>query len=363
MQTGIIHEKLAEESLKWQISDSALKQLYESMPNIIATVNAKFRLEAVGAENRNIMQNLDFLMDAHIYFGDMLLAIYQFRLWHDLLDEAIWYAQSIRGRGLYERYFTKMLKTFMISMFSYIKAPDVNELILPLNWLSNHVHELFESKTEETPISNQVFQLLDLLFANDRTKAEELINSFYDEQKSEEAVIDQLITPSLIEIGKLWSENKISVANEHLATANLRSIYHAFFKSHYIGTKWDQEITVCCVPGEEHEIGAELLSLYLENKGWSVRFIGHSTPECEIIRMLEQSPRFAIVLSITIISHLPALDSLVNRLRDKFPAMKIIVGGGRFCEAREVMNKLADAMPESFEQCNTILENMVKSYA
>jgi len=363
MQTDTLHEKLAEDCLEWQVSDSAIKQLHESMSNIIATVNKKFRLEAVGAENRNIIQNLEFLMDAHVHFGEMLLAVYQFRLWHDFLDESLWYAQSIRVRGLYERYLSKMLKTFMISMFSYIKPPDVNELVRPINWLSNHVHELFESETKETPVSIPVSKLLDFLFANDRNRAEELINSFYDERKSEEAFINQLITPVLADIGKRWSENRITVADEHLATANLRSIYQAFFKSHYIGTKWDQEITVCCVPGEEHEIGAELLSLYLENKGWSVRFIGHSTPEGEIIRMLEQYPPFAIVLSITIISHLPALDSLVNRLRDKFPAMKIIVGGGRFHEAREVMNELADAMPESFEQCNTILENMVKSYA
>lgn len=363
MQTGILHEKLAKECLEWRVSDSAVQQLRESMPNIVATVNAKFRLEAVGAENRDIIQNLDFLMDAHKHFGDMLLTIYQFRIWHDLLDEAIWYAQSIRGRGLYERYFTKMLKTFMISMFSYIKPPDVNELVQPLNWLSNYVYELFELEIEKNLVSDQVSQLLDLLFANNRTKAEELINSFYDVQKSEETVINQLIIPALVEIGKLWSANKISVADEHLATASLRSIYHAFFKSHHKGIKWDQEITVCCVPGEEHEIGAELLSFYLENKGWNIRFIGHSTPEGEIIRMLEQNPPFAIVLSMTLISHLPALDSLVKKLRDKFPAMKILAGGVKNPQAREIIDKLADAMPESFEKCNVILENMVKSYA
>ena len=363
MQTDTLHVKLAEECLEWQISDSAVKQFRESMHNIVATVNKKFRLDAVGIENSDIIRNLDFLMDAHIHLAEMLMAVYQFRIWHDLLDEAICYAQSIRGRELYEKYFIKMLKTWMISMYGYIKPPEVNELFLSLDWLLRNVYELFESETNEAPISSETSQLLNFLFANDKSKVEEIINSFYNDKKSEEAVVNQLIMPALVEIGRLWGENKITVADEHLATASLRSLYHVFFKSHYTGIRWNQRIAVCCVPGEEHEIGAELLSLYLGNRGWSVNFVGHSTPEGEIIRMLEQNTPFAIILSMSITSHLPALSSLVYRLRGKFPSLNILAGGGGFRQAREIIYKLVDAMPSSFEECNILLENMVKSHA
>jgi hypothetical protein len=79
--------------------------------------------------------------------------------------------------------------------------------------------------------------------------------------------------------------------------------------------------------------------------------------------MLEQNTPFAIILSIAITSNLPAFDSLVHKLRDGFPSLKILYGGGGFRQTRELVGKLADAMPKSFEEFHIILEKMVESDA
>jgi len=356
-------ENLKQNIPEWQISDSAILRFRESLPSIIATINDKFRIESNYAENQAMDQYLDFLIDSHRYFGEMLLAIYQFHLWHDLIDEAIWYAQSISSRGLDENYLARMLKAWMIAMYSYIKPSEANELCPPLNWLSKNVHELFQFDVIDENINSEASQLLEMLLQNKMDDAENLVRSFFDRYNSEDVIITELFAPVLSEIGRRWSKNMISVADEHLAVANLRIIYHAFFRSHSPKIKIEQKIAICCVPGEEHEIGAELLSLYLQNKGWNILFIGHSAPESEIIRMIDQNKPFAVILSITLISHLPALKSLIMELRRRFPALIILAGGSRFNQAREVIKKLADASPDSLEECHQILKEMLKSNA
>ena len=359
-----IQEKLRDEIKEsWQISEAAVQLFREAMPNVLALVNEKFRLDTPDDDNRAILQNLDFLMDAHYHFGKMLLAIYQFQLWHSFIDEAIWYAQSARSRGLDERYFSRMLRTWMIALHSYIRPPEVGELTQPLIWLSGRARDLFQPFTQEEVLPHEASELLNLLLGNESVKAEELINSFYQEKNSDEELIDKLLLPVLSEIGRLWCDNQISVADEHLAVANLRSVYQVYFRSRPSEEFRKQRVTVCCVSGEEHEIGAELLSLYLGSRGWPIDFIGHSAPEGEILRMVKQNEPFALVLSGTLISHLPALVSLVQRLRENLPALKILAGGSAIRQAKEVIKGLADGIPDSFEECHKMLSDMVDAHA
>jgi methanogenic corrinoid protein MtbC1 len=364
MKMSEIQHKLRNEIKEdWQLSEAAVRLFRETMPSILALVNEKFRLGKPNNDNRAILQNLDFLMDAHRHFGEMLLAIYQFQLWHSFIDEAIWYAQSARSRGLDERYFSQMLRTWMIALHSYIKSPEVGELTQPLIWLSKYSQDLFQSSVQEEVLSDEASELLNLLLGNERGRAEKLANSFSREKNSDEALIDKLLLPVLSEIGRLWRDNQISVADEHLAVANLRSIYQVHFRSRPSEELRKQRVTVCCVPGEEHEIGAELLSLYLGSRGWPIDFIGHSTPEDEILRMVRQNAPFALVLSGMLISHLPALVSLLQRLRESSPSLKILAGGSAIRQAKEVIKGLADGIPDSFEECHKMLSDMVNAHA
>jgi methanogenic corrinoid protein MtbC1 len=145
--------------------------------------------------------------------------------------------------------------------------------------------------------------------------------------------------------------------------ANLRSIYRNYFRAIPIKEKKEQKIIVCCVPGEEHEAGPELLSLYLRIKGWDVTFVGHSAPEAEILRKVEQDTPFALLLSVTLIHNLPALVSLTQRLRECFPSMKILAGGNALRNPKKAMQRFVDGVPDSFEECHRMLNGMVNIHA
>jgi hypothetical protein len=79
--------------------------------------------------------------------------------------------------------------------------------------------------------------------------------------------------------------------------------------------------------------------------------------------MVGQNTPFAQILSVTLISHLPALVSLAQKLRERFPSLKILAGGSAVRQAREVILKFVDGVPGSFEDCNRILIDMVNTCA
>ncbi len=164
------------------------------------------------------------------------------------------------------------------------------------------------------------------------------------------------------ETGRLWRENLISVAEEHLITAQVRRLSHAFFRSLPAESRRSQLLALFCVPGEEHEIGAELLSLFLETRGWPVAFIGHSTPETEIVRFIINQKPFAAVLSATRIANLPSGLLLIARLKEKMPNLKMIAGGRAFSAAHDRVAACVDGIAGSFAECHRMLLSLTGSH-
>jgi methanogenic corrinoid protein MtbC1 len=116
---------------------------------------------------------------------------------------------------------------------------------------------------------------------------------------------------------------------------------HRFFDSLPAVRRFDGAIAVTCVPGDEHELGAEILSRYLTIKGWNVYYIGRSSPEGEILREIKRGGYDTVLLSVSMIRHLPSFERLVSRLRMKFPDLTIIAGGGALSAAETVMRDIA----------------------
>jgi len=72
------------------------------------------------------------------------------------------------------------------------------------------------------------------------------------------AIIEDVVSPLLRKIGDLWGEGTLKVANEHMATAVIRSFLGELLVSAY-GSQSAPRIVVTTPPGEWHEIGPSCL--------------------------------------------------------------------------------------------------------
>ena len=129
------------------------------------------------------------------------------------------------------------------------------------------------------------------------------------------------------EIGRLWQENRISIAQEHMATAISQLALAHLYQQAAPSLRNDRRVVVACVEGELHDFPARLVADCLDLAGYDVRFLGANVPLDSLLPLLLERPPDLVALSITMTFHVPALRRAVEAIREALPEQKIAVGG------------------------------------
>lgn len=110
-----------------------------------------------------------------------------------------------------------------------------------------------------------------------------------------ELSISRVILPELRSIGDRWAAGRLTVAQEHFASALLRSRLLGLARG------WDQgrgrRAVLACAPGELHDIGLICFGLLLHREGWRVLYLGQDTPVDAAATAVARSRADALVMS------------------------------------------------------------------
>ncbi|RKH55784.1 cobalamin B12-binding domain-containing protein [Corallococcus aberystwythensis] len=140
----------------------------------------------------------------------------------------------------------------------------------------------------------------------------------------------EVIQAAQYEIGRLWQENTISVAQEHLATAISQYVLAHLYRHLPRDPSNGKVVMMACVEGELHEVGARMASDFLEMAGFDVRFLGANVPADHLARMVRETPPNLLALSVTMPFHMPQVREAVRKAREVSPSLPIAVGGLAF---------------------------------
>jgi MerR family transcriptional regulator, light-induced transcriptional regulator len=137
----------------------------------------------------------------------------------------------------------------------------------------------------------------------------------------------RMILPAQREVGRLWQENRISVAQEHLATSISQLVMSHLYAHLPRPVPNGRRIMVACVEGELHELGARMGADFLEMAGFDVHFLGAHVRHDVLREAVRAHPPDLLGLSATMPFHWPALEKAVAEVRTVAPLLPIIVGG------------------------------------
>lgn len=144
-----------------------------------------------------------------------------------------------------------------------------------------------------------------------------------------EAVLLDAIAPVQMRVGIEWAANRISVTDEHAATAINERVVAALARR--LGGRRrsaDGRMTVACVAGEWHALPGRLLAEVLALRGWQVDFLGAHVPTPHLLGHLRRTGADAVALSSSLALRLPAAHTTINACRTAgFP---VLVGGAAF---------------------------------
>lgn len=168
-------------------------------------------------------------------------------------------------------------------------------------------------------------EILEALLAFDENKAQDLLNQAFS-IFSIDKVVHDILAKLLVRVGDLWEEEKITIAHEHFTSAFLRSRIGMIFHTLPVDGYLPKVMTVCS-PGEYHELGLLIFTLYLRRKGFEVIYLGSSIPETDIEVIVEDTDPKILFLSCTLMKNLPRCLDFVDTLDNKFPELTVGIGG------------------------------------
>lgn len=149
------------------------------------------------------------------------------------------------------------------------------------------------------------------------------------------------------EVGRLWQENRITVAEEHMATAITQYVMaQVYSRLEEFGGKRGK-LVVTGIEGELHQVGANMVADVLEARGWDVRFLGTNMPHDAVLQAIEEHRADVVGVSATMLFSLPKAVRLVEAIRHKFQSAcpRIVLGGRAFYSAPALSQELGAAGP------------------
>jgi len=188
---------------------------------------------------------------------------------------------------------------------------------------------------KETLTTTPHKKFLESLISGDRPSCSRYAHEYLEQGHSIQELYEGILKATLYDVGKLWEFNQISVATEHLAAAIVEAILNELYQEIAAHQKSDKRIVLSCVEEEPHQIGVKMVSDLFEMNGWYSYFLGANTPTKHLLGYVRVVNPDLIGISVSIYFHLPTLEDLLRRIRQKFPEVPVLVGGQAFLRGGE----------------------------
>lgn len=168
-------------------------------------------------------------------------------------------------------------------------------------------------------------KILEALLNFDESKAQELINYCFSLYTIDKAVTE-VLGGIMQKIGDLWELGEITSAHEHFATSILRSRISMILHTIPHNALLPKALAVCG-PGEWHEIGLLIFTLFLRRKGFDVVYLGASIDDRDMEEVVDiVKPKF-LFLSCTMNDHVEGTVNLAKQIASTHKELEIGLGG------------------------------------
>ncbi|NKZ04287.1 cobalamin B12-binding domain-containing protein [Actinomadura latina] len=175
--------------------------------------------------------------------------------------------------------------------------------------------------------------LWEAVTAGDEYAATDIVMAALDDGMDPEDLLLDVIAPLQARVGREWAANRISVAQEHTATAvNERVIgavaHHPAARRRVPAAERRGRIAVACIDGEWHALPARLMAEVLRLRGWQVDYLGAQVPTPHLISHLHETGPAAVALSSSIATRLPAAHAAITACQST--GTPVMVGGAAY---------------------------------
>lgn len=209
-------------------------------------------------------------------------------------------------------------------------------------------------------------KLLRLIIDAQRSEAVELICNLA-EKTGYFAAINSLLEPVLIEIGELWSKEKLSLAQGYVAAKITEDILLKALESQ----EWQMEnkrnqvpVILANIEDDFHSLGRKMIGTFLQATGWQVHDLGNDVTAAEIIDAAVNYN--APIVGVSAMMYTSALN--IKKVREEINArqlqdkIKLAVGGAIFKVRPELVAEVGgDGTAASATQVSDLFNRLLST--
>lgn len=163
----------------------------------------------------------------------------------------------------------------------------------------------------------------------DEEAAIDAVSGALDTGTDPESLLLDVIGSVQRSIGEEWAGARITVAQEHAATAiNDRVVDTVARHPAARRPRSRGRVAVACVDGEWHALPARLLAEVLRLRGWHVDYLGTQLPATRLVAHVHRTGPDVVALSSSIATRLPAAHTAITACQAA--GAPVLVGGAAF---------------------------------
>lgn len=140
--------------------------------------------------------------------------------------------------------------------------------------------------------------------------------------------LEEIASTMLRRIGDEWHAGRLTIAQEHLASAVVQEVVVASMRQ-LARNDGAPRMIVATPAGERHALGAALVGARAAAVGWNVVYLGADMPAEDLAASAVSSSARAVALSLIYVEDQKKLLREVRTLRERVPADIPIVMGGK----------------------------------
>jgi MerR family transcriptional regulator, light-induced transcriptional regulator len=267
----------------------------------------RFGQRGLDTFSEDIHQHLDYL-DATLATGEAAL----------FTDYAIWLKAVLSSRGMPPSHLAESFDLLAAFLATHMPAADADRVRLILaaacaalqrdDLPSPYVHD-------RLPALPEAGQYVQAALRGDARAAEEVMAGAMQSGQSLTEASVRLIQPAMYEVGRLWQENSITVAQEHLAAAISQNVLARSYLQATFAPSVGRTALFACAVGNRHSLGLHMLADAFETIGWDGAYLGADVPLADLVRHVDASQPDLLCLSISLPGQLALAHETIQRLR------------------------------------------------
>lgn len=171
------------------------------------------------------------------------------------------------------------------------------------------------------------YHYLNSLLDGNKKDCKKIVTDLLNNEVSPKYIYIYLIQRSMYRVGQLWESNKISVSKEHIASQITRQLLELVQIRTVTNNNSVKKALIACVEKEFHDIGAQMISHYLELIGYEVFYLGANVPSGDILSAIEEFNPDLVGISSNFYINVIRLTKLIEEINYKFGEKEILIGG------------------------------------